>query len=52
MNHRCDMRLSADAHICDSETSYKITGVDVSYEITSQPEGANAQIDAEEMLQA
>lgn len=47
VNHRCDMRLSADAHICDSETSYKITGVDVSYEITSQPEGANAQIDAE-----
>ncbi|MDE5987506.1 MAG: hypothetical protein K2H16_09575 [Prevotella sp.] len=50
VSHRCDMRLSADAHICDTETTYKVTkaaDIDVTYAITSQPEGANAVIDSE-----
>lgn len=50
VSHRCDMRLSADAHICDTETTYKVTtaaDIDVTYAITSQPEGANATIDSE-----
>lgn len=36
--HRCDMRLSADAHICDTETTYKVTtatGMDATYAITA-----------------
>lgn len=48
--HRCDMRLSADAHICDTETTYKVTtaaDIDVTYAITSQPAGASAAIDQE-----
>lgn len=48
--HRCDMRLSADAHICDTETTYKVTtaaDIDVTYAITSQPAGASAVIDQE-----
>lgn len=50
VSHRCDMRLSADAHICDTETTYKVTtaaGMDVTYAITSQPAGASAVIDQE-----
>lgn len=50
VSHRCDMRLSADAHICDTETTYKVTtaaDIDVTYAITSQPAGASAVIDQE-----
>lgn len=50
VTHRCDMRLSADAHICDSETSYKVTksdNIDVTFAIISQPGGAGASIDSE-----
>lgn len=48
--HRCDLRLSADAHICDTETTYKVTtaaDIDATYAITSQPAGASAAIDQE-----
>lgn len=48
-SHECDIRLSADASICDTETGYQLVkegSADVTWSITSQPSAANAVVDS------
>ena len=45
--HECDIKLSADVNICDSESSYQVVNdgtVDVTWSIEGQPSGAAATV--------
>lgn len=49
VDHKCNLKLSADANVCDSKAQYQLTangGIPVTWSIDEQPDGGMAQIDA------
>lgn len=42
--HHHIYNISAGAEICDSQTTYQLTGTDITWSLVSQPAGANAQV--------
>lgn len=49
VDHKCNLKLSADANVCESKAQYQLTangGIPVTWSIDEQPDGSMAQIDA------
>ncbi|MBR5102553.1 MAG: hypothetical protein IK092_05465, partial [Muribaculaceae bacterium] len=49
VGHECNLKLSADNAITNKDNEYQLTeggGIPVTWTIVSQPDGANAQVDA------
>ena len=52
-DHKCDLKLSADASVCSGLEEYQLTaggGIAVTWSVEDQPAGANASIDATGLL--